>query len=87
MIQFYGGQPIAILRQYIKQMKNLGEPPVFENHLRENKSLFSDAPSYSVPVVLADENSQIHQDITGEIENIVNELEQKLKGKDRDEQK
>ena len=77
MIQVYGGKPISILRQYIQQTKNL-EIPVFTHSLRENKNIFSDAPTYGVPVVLVDENSQTHRDIINEIENIVNELEQKL---------
>jgi chromosome partitioning protein len=77
MIQVYGGKPISILRQYIKQTKDL-KIPVFIPFLRENKSLFSDAPTYGVPVVLVDENSQTHRDIIKEIENIVNKLEQKL---------
>jgi chromosome partitioning protein len=77
MVQIYGGNPISILRQYIQQTKNL-EIPVFTHFLRGNKNLFSDAPTYSVPVVLVDENSQTHRDIINEIENIVNELEQQL---------
>jgi chromosome partitioning protein len=85
MIQVYGGEPIAILRQYIQNMKKLEIPPVFTNYLRENKSLFSDAPNYSVPVVLVDENSPTHRDIISEIGKIVNELEQKLGWSSKDE--
>ena len=48
MIQVYGGKPISILRQYIQQTKNL-EIPVFTHSLRENKNLFSGAPTYGVP--------------------------------------
>lgn len=77
MVQVYGGNPISILRQYIQQTKNL-EIPVFTNFIRENKNIFSDAPTYSVPVVLVDDNSQTHRGIINEIENIVNELEQQL---------
>ncbi len=77
MIQIYAEQPISVLRQYIQQTKNL-EIPVFTHFLRENKSLFSDAPTYGVPVVLIDGNSKTHRDIIKEVENIVNELEQQL---------
>ncbi len=83
MIQIYAEQPISVLRQYIQQTKNL-EIPVFTHFLRENKSLFSDAPTYGVPVVLIDANSKTHRDIINEVENIVNELEQQL-GWDQDE--
>jgi chromosome partitioning protein len=85
MIQVYGGKPISILRQYIQQTKNL-EISVFTHSLRENKNLFSDAPTYGVPVVLVDENSQTHRDIINEIENIVNELEQQLGWRSKNEQ-
>lgn len=51
MLQFYAGQPIAALRPYIAQTKRLGVQ-VFDNHMRENKTLYSDAPDYGVPVVL-----------------------------------
>jgi chromosome partitioning protein len=51
MMQIYGGQPIAALRPYIAQTKKLGVA-VFDNHMRENKTFYSDAPDYGVPVVL-----------------------------------
>ena len=58
---------------------------MFTHFLRENKPLFSDAPTYGVPVVLVDEKSNTHRDIIKEIENIVNELEQNLGRLDKDE--
>ena len=51
MIQIRKGQPISAQRPYIAQTKKLGAP-VFESWIRENKTLFSDAPEYGVPVVL-----------------------------------
>lgn len=51
MLQFYGGQPIAALRPYIAQTKSLGVS-VFDCHMRENKTLYSDAPNYGLPVVM-----------------------------------
>lgn len=75
MVQFYGGQPINACRQYIDQTRDLGFP-VFENYMRENKTLYADAPRIGVPVSLAYKRNRV--DIVREIENIVDELEVKL---------
>jgi chromosome partitioning protein len=66
MIQVSGDKAISILAQYIQQRYNL-EIPVFSHYLKKNKSLFSEAATDSVPI-----------EINNYIENIVNELEQKL---------
>ena len=75
MVQFYGGLPINACRQYIDKTRDLGFP-VFENYMRENKTLYADAPRYGVPVVLNYKRNRA--DIVSEIENIVDELEVKL---------
>jgi len=82
MIPIYGDKAISFLRQYIQQINNL-EIPVFTNFLRAYEIFSSDdAFDYGVPVV--DENSQTHHG-TNEIENIINELEQKLGWLGKDE--
>ena len=75
MVQFYGGMPINACRQYIDKTKDLGFP-VFDNYMRENKTLYADAPRYGVPVVLNYKRNRA--DIVSEIENIVDELEVEL---------
>ncbi|MCR5040434.1 MAG: AAA family ATPase [Bacteroidales bacterium] len=75
MVQFYGGLPINACRQYIDKTRELGFP-VFDNYMRENKTLYADAPRLGVPVVLNYKRSRA--DIVGEIEDIVDELEVKL---------
>lgn len=74
MVQFYGGLPINACRQYIDQTRELH--PVFENYMRENKTLYADAPRSGVPVVLSYKRNRA--DIVREIESIVDELEVKL---------
>jgi chromosome partitioning protein len=71
MLQFYAGQPIQALRPYIAQAKSLGVT-VFDNHMRENKTLFSDAPEYGVPVVL--HSTAGASKIVGELEALVTEF-------------
>lgn len=75
MMQMYGGRPIAALRPFIQQTVNLGVQ-VFANHLRENKSLFADAPQGGVPVVL--NGSAGARRIVAEVEELVKEFSTKL---------
>ena len=74
MVQFYGGQPIAAIRPYIAQAKRL-KIPVFESYVRENKTLFADAPQYGVPVVLLDTS---RQHIIDELNDFIDEFETKI---------
>lgn len=75
MIQHYGGQPIAALRPYIAQTKALAVP-VFDQSMRENKTLFSDAPQTGVPVVLNGAGAVRH--IVREIEHLATAISKKL---------
>lgn len=75
MMQFYAGRPIAALRQYIEQTKQLGVP-VFENYLRENKSLFADAPLRGIPLVLS--SAPGASGIVSELESLVSEFESRI---------
>lgn len=80
MIQFYAGEPIATLRQYINQTKRLGVP-VLDNYIRENKTLFGEAPQFGVPLVLRDTGPSAEK-IIGELELLVSEFEDKLEHRD-----
>ena len=71
MIQVYGGVPIAAQRPYIAQTKAL-QIPVFKNYMRTNKTLYSDAPQYGVPVVLSDGTYAPH--VVREVETLVSEF-------------
>ena len=75
MVQYYGGLPINACRQYIDQTRELGNS-VFDSYMRENKTLYADAPRSGVPVVLGFKRNRA--DVVREIENIVDELEVKL---------
>ena len=74
MVQFYGGKPISAIRPYISQTKKLNIP-VFKSYIRENKTLFADAPQYGVPVVLTD---KYRTDIVDEINEFITEFEKKV---------
>ncbi|MEW6027676.1 MAG: ParA family protein, partial [Planctomycetota bacterium] len=51
MVTIYNNQPIQTMRPFIEQTKKLGKP-VFDQYIRENKTMFGDAPQYGVPVAL-----------------------------------
>lgn len=74
MVQFYGGVPIQAQRQYINQTKRLGIP-TFKDYIRENKTIFADAPQYGTPVVLSNHN---RSDISDEIRTFVTDFESKV---------
>ena len=77
MIQVYKGNPIAVLRDYMEKTGKL-RIPVFQNYLRENKNIFSDAPAFGLPVILKNQNVETSRIIVEGIKNFVNEFETKL---------
>jgi chromosome partitioning protein len=78
MIQIYGGEPISSIRPFIAKTKKLGAP-VFESQIRENKTIFSDAPQYGVPVILNLYSSGTHNDVVAGLESFVDEFQARLK--------
>ena len=77
MVQIYGGRPISSQRPFISQATNLGVP-VFDAYIRENKTIFSDAPEYGVPVVLKHYGNSTHSTVVKEIEHLADEFERRL---------
>lgn len=77
MIQIYNGQPISTQRPYISQTKRLGVP-VFKEWIRENKTIFADAPQYGVPVVLNRYGTGTYKDVVDELERFVTEFASKI---------
>lgn len=79
MIQIHSGQPIAAQRQFIAQTRRTGVPTL-QNHFRENKTIFADAPQALMPVVLTAYSHNTHSDIVHEIEAVVDEFSTLLGG-------
>ncbi len=78
MVQVTSGKPIAAQRPFISQVANL-RMPVFDQWIRENKTLFADAPEYGVPVVIGNRPSgQTYKTVVQEIERFVDEFEKSL---------
>jgi len=75
MIQYYADRPISALRPYIEQTRRLGVP-VFDNYMRENKTLFADAPQDGVPLVLRNDPSS--RKVVAGLEALVSEFQSRL---------
>lgn len=71
MVQYYGELPIGMQRQYIREVHRSGVP-TFKSYMRENKTIFAEAPQYLVPVVMDKRGGR--RDIVKEMEDIVTEL-------------
>lgn len=77
MVTEYGGRPISAMRPYIRQTRDLGIP-VFESYIKENKTIFADAPEYGVPVVIAEFYSGSHQSVVVGLQEFATEFSGRL---------
>lgn len=77
MVSYYGGQPISTQRPFIAQAKRL-KVPVFNTMVRENKTLFGDAPQYGVPVVLTRQSPGTYGTVVTELEAFATEFLKRL---------
>lgn len=77
MVGFRSGDAISKQRFYIDQVAAEKGLPVFANMVRENKTLFSDAPEYGVPVIMKNTYSSSHRQVQDELRNLVQEVMQK----------
>jgi chromosome partitioning protein len=78
MVQFYGQQPIAAHRDYMNRVRDLDGISVFDNYIRENKTVFGEAPEGALPVVLRHYTGATHPNIVAELEEAAIEFEQRL---------
>jgi chromosome partitioning protein len=73
MIQVRDQQPISAQQHYIEQIKSL-KVPVLESYIRENKTLYGDAPEYGVPVVLEPVSGRTYEAVQGELKKLTDEI-------------
>jgi chromosome partitioning protein len=77
MIQVRNQEPISAQRQYIEQVKRL-KIPAFDTFIRENKTIYADAPEYGVPVVLKRVSGQTYENVQEELEELTTEVLSKV---------
>ena len=78
MVQFYGQEPITAHRGYMNQIRSLDSIPVFDSYIRENKTVFGEAPETLVPVVLRCYSGPTYTNIVDELEEATAEFDRRL---------
>jgi chromosome partitioning protein len=79
MIQIRNQQPILTLQQYIEQVRRL-DVPTLDTQIRENKTIYGDAPEYGVPVVLKRVSGKTYEGVQDELERLTTEVLAKAGG-------
>lgn len=75
MISVRNQQPILALQQYIEQVnRSKTKIPVFDTFIRENKTIYADAPEYGVPVVLKRVSGRTYENVQEELEGLTTEV-------------
>lgn len=72
MIQVLKGRPIGVQRQYMRA--EAVPVPVFRSTVRENKTMFGDAPEDGIPVVLEKPDREPYTTIVREMESLAEEF-------------
>lgn len=78
MVSYYADRPISAHRHFIAQVERLGVP-ILESKIRENKTIFADAPEYGVPVVIRSVSGWTYKRIQRELEDLTKEFISKIK--------
>ena len=73
MIQIRNQEPISAQKPYIQQVRRLGVPMI-DTFIRENKTIYADAPEYGVPVVLMRVSGQTYEGVQAELEKLTTEI-------------
>ena len=78
MVQFYAQEPITAHRGYMNQIRSLEGVPVFDKYIRENKTVFGEAPETLLPVVLRRYTGPTYVNIVDELEKAAAEFDRRL---------
>lgn len=73
MIMIRNQQPISAQEQYIEQVKR-SKIPTLQTYIRENKTVYADAPEYGLPVVIKRVSGQTYKDVQKELEDLTVEV-------------
>lgn len=77
MVSLRNGELISAHMQYYKQLKNMGIS-IFDSKIRENKSIYADAPEYGIPVILNNANNDIIKKVKCELKDLGVEIAKKV---------
>lgn len=73
MVSIRDGSPILAQQQYIQQVIGHGVP-TWSTRIRENKTIYADAPEYGVPVVLKRVSGRTYENVQDELEALTTEF-------------
>lgn len=79
MVELRNNEPISALKQYIQQVNDF-DIPTFETIIRENKTLYADAPEAGIPVVLQRVSGETYLRIQKELKELTKELQMRISG-------
>ncbi|MEZ5971823.1 MAG: AAA family ATPase [Hyphomonadaceae bacterium] len=79
MIQEYGGGPVTAQDAYIQQIRNQSGLYVFSSYVKQNNTVFADAPESGIPVVLEGHTpGSTYATVVASIENVATEFMQRI---------
>lgn len=81
MVSKRNNDVIEVQRKYISQLKE-ADFYVFNTKIRENKTIYADAPEYGVPVVMKDTSTQTYKDVKSELKDLAIEFKKRISGYD-----
>jgi len=77
MIEVRSDMPISALAPFIKRTGELGLP-IFDQKLRENKTMYADAPENGIPVVLRNAINPSQKTVIDELQKFAVEFAKKM---------
>lgn len=73
MVGLRNGGPISAQQHYIAQVQRTGLP-LFNTVIRENKTIYADAPEYGIPVVLQRGSGETYASVRKELQQLTDEF-------------
>jgi chromosome partitioning protein len=77
MIMLRSQQPISAQAQYIEQVRRSGVP-ILNSYIRENKTVYADAPELGLPVSIRRVSGQTYRDVQQELVDLTTEVLRKV---------
>ena len=72
MVSFHSGSPIKAQLSYINRLRK--KVTVFDSMIRDNKTLYADAPEHSEPVVLETHSGKTYSEVVDELKRLTDEF-------------
>lgn len=74
MVQEYRKIPISTQRPFMAQVRRRSDVNVMEPYIKQNNTIFGDAPQFGVPTVLRGYSSSSHQNVVDGLEKVTDEF-------------